>query len=79
MLTDDRKVRVAQTIPPKLSDQGMRFDPLTLLPAFSGPSRGRLKMQLQGAHKDNPVPPACWECGKAMVSKRNSILFDRLC
>jgi CRISPR-associated endonuclease Cas1 len=70
MTTDDRKISVPQMIPPKLSEQGRRFDPLTPLPAFSGPPRGRLKMRLQGALKDDPTPLACWECGKALVTRR---------
>jgi CRISPR-associated endonuclease Cas1 len=69
-LMDDRKISLAQMISPKLSARGRKFDPLTPLAAFSGPPRGRLKMRLRGALKDNPVPLACWECGKAMVSRR---------
>jgi hypothetical protein len=69
-LTDDRKISMRQMVPPKLSEQGRRFDPLTPLPAFSGPRRGRLTMRLQGALKDNPIPMACWECGKALASRR---------
>jgi CRISPR-associated endonuclease Cas1 len=69
-LTQDRKIRVPQTVPPRLLDQGRRFDQLPPLPAFSGPRRERLKMPLQGALKDSPVPLTCWECGKALVGRR---------
>ena len=69
-LTHGRTIRVPQTIPPKLLDQGRRFDQLPPLPAFSGPPRDRLKMPLQGAVKDDPVPLTCWECGKALVGRR---------
>jgi hypothetical protein len=71
VLTDDRMIRVVpRAVPPKLSDEGSRFDPLTPPPAFSGPPRGRLKMPLRGALKDNPVALMCWECGKALVGRR---------
>ncbi len=69
-LTHGRNIRIPQTIPPRLLDQGKRFDQLAPLPAFSGPPRARLKMPLQGALKDNPVPLTCWECGKALVGRR---------
>jgi CRISPR-associated endonuclease Cas1 len=70
VLTDNREFRVPLAIPPKLLDQGTRFEPLTLLPAFSGSPSGRLKMPLQGALRDNPVPLMCWECGKALIGRR---------
>jgi CRISPR-associated endonuclease Cas1 len=70
VLTDDREIRVPQTIPSKLLDQGRRFDPLTPLQAFSGPPRGRLPKSLQGVLRDNPVPLMCWECGKALVDRK---------
>jgi hypothetical protein len=43
VLADDRMISVPQMIPPKLSDQGRRFDPLTPLPAFSGPPVAALR------------------------------------
>jgi hypothetical protein len=70
VLVDHRSV--SQKIPPKLLGQSRKLDPLIpLLPAFGGPRRGRLPMSLGGALKDNPVPLACWECGKALVGRRN--------
>ena len=69
-LTRGRNIRIPQKIPPRLSEQGKRFDQLAPLPAFGGPPRGGLKMPLQGALKNCPVPLACWECGKALVGKR---------
>jgi CRISP-associated protein Cas1 len=66
-LTRGRNIRIPQSIPPRLSDQGKRFGQLAPLPTFSGPSRERLKMPLQG---DSPVPLTCWECGKALVGRR---------
>jgi hypothetical protein len=69
-LTHGRTIRVPQTVPPRLLDQGRRFDQLAPLPAFSGPPRERSKVQLQGALKDSPVPLTCWECGKALVGRR---------
>jgi hypothetical protein len=70
VLAENRKVRVTQMTPSMLLAQDRGANPLTLLPAFSGPTRSRLPMPLQGALKDNPVPLACWECGKALVGKR---------
>jgi hypothetical protein len=71
VVADNRKAPVAQTMPSKLFGQGREANPLTPLPAFSGPARGRLPMPLQGALQDNPVPLVCWECGKALVGKRH--------
>jgi hypothetical protein len=68
MLKDDRKIFVHQRISSKQVEQGGKFDPMTLLPAFSGPARGR--RPFRGGLKDNPVPMACWECGKSLVGKR---------
>jgi hypothetical protein len=70
VLADNRKASGAQTMPPKLFGQGVATNPIMLLPAFSGPARGRLPIQLQGALQANPVPLVCWECGKALVGKR---------
>jgi CRISPR-associated protein Cas1 len=69
-MTDEHKIMVQKSIRPKISGQERGVDPLTLLPAFNGPSRGRRPIPLQGALKDNPVPLVCWECGKALVGKR---------
>jgi CRISPR-associated endonuclease Cas1 len=68
VLAGNRKINVVQTMLSKLLRQSA--DPLTLLPAFTGPPRGRMPLPLQGTLKDNPVPLACWECGKALVGKR---------
>jgi hypothetical protein len=70
VLADNRKIGMAQTMPSKLLGEGLRADPLALLPAFSGPVSGRLSMPLQGSLNDNPVPLACWGCRKALVGKR---------
>jgi hypothetical protein len=71
VLADHGKTGVVQTMmPSRLTGQSRGADPLTLLPAFSGPARGRLQVSLQGSLKDNPAPLACWECGKALVGKR---------
>ncbi len=72
MLTDDRRIFVQQPIPPKQLEQVPMLNTLTPLPAFSGPARVRRPIPLQGGLKDNPVPLACWECGKALVGKRLS-------
>jgi CRISPR-associated endonuclease Cas1 len=70
VLAANRKVPVAQTMPSKLFGQGREANPLTLLPAFCGPARGRLPMPLQGTLQHIPVSLMCWECGKALVGKR---------
>jgi hypothetical protein len=70
VLADNRKIGVVQTMSSKLSGENLRANPLTLLPAFRGPARGRVPVPLQGTLQDNPVPLACWECGKALVGKR---------
>jgi CRISPR-associated endonuclease Cas1 len=70
VLADNRKVGVAQRMPSKLLGQSPTANLLTRLPAFSGPARGRLPMPIQGGLSDNPVPLACWECGKGLAGKR---------
>lgn len=70
VLTDDRKIVVQQRIPSKQLERKQRLDPLTQLPAFRGPARGRRPMPLQGGLKDSPAPLGCWECGKAIPGKQ---------
>ncbi len=70
LLTNDRQANVQQPISPKQLEKDSKFDPLIRLPAFSGPARGRQPIPLQGGLKDNPVPLACWECGRALVGRR---------
>jgi CRISPR-associated endonuclease Cas1 len=70
VLAGNRKINAVQTMPSKLLGHSRGAGPLTPLPAFSGPPRGRMPMPLQGTLKDKPVPLACWECGKALVGKR---------
>jgi hypothetical protein len=68
---EDRMTPMPSTIPPKPLGQGRTFDLLTpLLPAFIGPGRGHWPMPLQGRRRDDPVPPMCWECGKALVGRK---------
>jgi hypothetical protein len=43
-------LRGAQAMPSKLFGQARGANPLMLLPAFSGPARGRLPVPLQGGH-----------------------------
>ena len=69
ILSDDRKI-VVQAAPPKRVKPGLSCDPLISLPVFTCPDRGRRPVPLQGGLKDNPVPIACWECGKALVGRR---------
>jgi CRISPR-associated protein Cas1 len=70
VLADSRKNGMAHGMPSKLVGASSRANPLTLLPGFIGPSRGRLPIPLQGVLQDNPVPLACRECGRALVGKR---------
>jgi hypothetical protein len=71
VLMDDRKTLVQQAIPLKQSEQQRGFTPL---PAFSGPARGRWPIPLQRGRRHEPVPPTCWECGKALVGRRRAFV-----
>jgi hypothetical protein len=73
VLAGNRKINVVQTMSSKLLGQGREPNPLTPLPAFSGPPHGRMPLPMQGTLKDNPVPLACWECGKVLAGKRRRL------
>jgi CRISPR-associated endonuclease Cas1 len=70
VLTDDNTLMVQQAIPPERSKRELRLDPMTPLPAFSGPARGRWPIPLQRGLRNDPVPLVCWECGKALAGRR---------
>jgi hypothetical protein len=69
----DRMISVPQPIPPKLLERARKLAPLTLpAPASIRPDRSYLPRLPQGRRRNRrtgPVPPMCWECGKALTGR----------
>jgi CRISPR-associated endonuclease Cas1 len=68
---DDRTIPVPQTNPPALLQQGRPVPPLAVpLPAFLAPGRGHRPLSLRGGLQEDPVPRACFECGRALATRQ---------
>jgi CRISPR-associated endonuclease Cas1 len=65
---DDRAILVPGTFPQALPERGRSVPPVPApLPAFFAPGRGHRPLSLRGGLKDDPVPRACHECGRALT------------
>jgi CRISPR-associated endonuclease Cas1 len=69
-LADHLKTPGSQAVRSMRTEQSWKLDPLTSAPPIRGPARGRWPIPLQDMLKDNPVPLACWECGKELAGRR---------
>ncbi len=77
---DDRAILVPGTFPQVFSEQGCSVPPLPApLPAFFAPGRGHRPPPLRGGLKDDPVPRACHECGRALTSGSKTRFCSATC